>query len=140
MKSNNSKTKKKSRIDTYETIYYVDVVVANEYATLEELQKLYIYSDGVELDDQIIKNVASTSTIRRKSDDKDYILVKFNGYKKVKCVDKKTEIYNTIAHEAGHVCIDIYDHMRQDICPCSPEPFCYLLGWVTQCIYKTLKK
>ena len=138
--SNNSKTKKKSRIDTYETIYYVDLVVANQYTTLEELKKLYIYSDGVELDEQIMDTTASTSTIRRKSDGKDCILVKFNGYAGIKCIDKKTELHNTIAHEAGHVCIDIYDHMRQNICPCSQEPFCYLLGWVTQCIYKTLKK
>ena len=138
--SSNSKTKKKSRIDTYETIYYVDLVVVNEYTTLEELKKLYIYSDGVELDGQIMENVACTATIRRKSDDKDCILVKFNGYKGVKSVNKNTDIHNTIAHEAGHVCIDIYDHMRQNICPCSQEPFCYLLGWVTQCIYKTLKK
>lgn len=138
--SSNSKTKKKSRIDTYETIYYVDLVVANEYTTLEELKKLYIYSDGVELDGQIMENVACTATIIRKSDSKDCVLVKFNGYKGVKCVNKNTDIHNTIAHEAGHVCMDIYDHMHQSICPCSQEPFCYLLGWVTQCIYKTLKK
>lgn len=138
--NNNSKTKKKSRIDTYETIYYVDLVVANQYTTLEELKKLYIYSDETELDEQIMDTTASTSTIRRRSDGKDCILVKYNGYAGLKCVDKKTDLYNTIAHEAGHVCMDIYDHMRQNICPCSQEPFCYLLGWVTQCIYKTLKK
>ena len=138
--NNNNKTKKKSRIDTYETIYYVDLVVANQYTTLEELKKLYIYSDGVELDEQIMNNICSTSTIRRKSDDKDCILVKYNGYVDIKFVDKKIDLLNTIAHEAGHVCIDIYDHMRQNICSCSQEPFCYLLGWVTQCIYKTLKK
>jgi hypothetical protein len=138
--SNNSKTKKKSRIDTYETIYYVDLVVANQYTTLEELKKLYIYSDGVELDEQIMDTTASTSTIRRKSDGKDCILVKYNGYEGIKWIDKKTDLLSTITHEAGHVCINIYDHMIQNSCPCSQEPFCYLLGWVTECIYKTLKK
>lgn len=132
--SNNSK----AIIDTYETIYYVDLVVANKYTTLEELQNLYVYSDKQELDECIIHGDCTTSTVIRKSDNKDCVLVKYNHRTKFKGISDKEDLINTVAHEAGHVVLDIYEHINQNVCNCSPEPFCYLLGWATQCIYKTL--
>lgn len=131
---------KESIIDTYETIYFVDIVVANKYSTLEELKELYTYADGVVLDEDILKPDCSTSTCRRISDNKDVILVKHNNDCQIKGIDKHLDLINTVSHEAGHCVIDIYDHMGQQICSCSPEPFCYLLGYITQCIYKTLTK
>ena len=131
---------KKSIIDTYTTIYYVDIVVANKYATLEELKELYTFVDNTELDDSIMSHDCSTSMCRRKSDNKDVVLVKYNHATKIVGLDNDVEYINTISHEAGHVALDIYDHMQQNICFCSPEPFCYLLGYVTECIYKTLRK
>lgn len=131
--------KKKSRIDTYATIYYVDLVVANSSTTLDELKKLYTYSDGQELDDFIMKNDCTTNTIIRKSDDKDCILVKYNHHTHIKGVNLKDDYINAIGHEAGHVVLEIYDHMHQNVCQCSQEPFCYLLGWVTECLNKTLQ-
>ena len=133
-------SKKKSIIDTYPTIYFVDIVVANEYTTLEELKELYTYSDGVELDDQIITGNATTATCTRKSDNKSVCLVKYNRDCRIKGIDKKSDLINTVCHEAGHVTLDIYEAMGQQICNCSPEPFCYLLGYASECIYKTLKK
>lgn len=130
---------KKGRIDTYSTIYYVDLVVSNQFVELKELQKLYTYSDGTDLNEDIMNSECTTSTVMRKSDNKDCILVKFNKYSDIKGISKEVDLINTITHESGHVAIDIYSHMRQDICPCSSEPFCYLLGWVGECIYKTLK-
>lgn len=131
---------KKSIIDTYTTIYFVDIVVANKYATLEELKKLYIYSDGVELDEQILNSDCSTSTCKRISDNKDVVLIKYNNASKIKSVNKTLDFINTVCHEAGHVVLDIYEHMNQHVCNCSSEPFCYLLGYVAECVYKTLKK
>ena len=130
----------KSIIDTYPTIYYVDIVVANKYTTLDELKELYTYSDGVILDEQVTKQLCTTSTCTRISDGKDVILVKYNRDCDIKGIDKKVDLINTVAHEAGHCVLDIYEHMGQNICNCSPEPFCYLLGYVAECIYKTLSK
>lgn len=129
-----------SIIDTYSTIYYVDIVIANKYATLEELKELYTYSDGVELDESILNCECTTSTCKRKSDNKDIILIKYNRDSKIKGTDKKVDLINTVCHEAGHVVLDIYEHMNQQVCNCSPEPFCYLLGYVAECAYKTLTK
>ena len=41
----------RSRIDQYETIYSVVMIVANQYTTIEELKKKYTFYDGAELDD-----------------------------------------------------------------------------------------
>lgn len=141
------KTKKNSKtvnnriaiIDTYSSIYPVDLVVANKYTTLEELKELYIYSDGVELDEQIMDCDATTSTIKRKSDNKFCILVKYNHPAKYVC-NAKLEFINTCSHEATHVALDIYEFIHQNVCNCSPEPFCYLQGWATECIYRTLTR
>lgn len=129
-----------SIIDTYTTIYYVDIVVANKYTTLEELKELYTYSDGVELDDSILHSECCTATCKRISDNKDVILIKDNKDSTIKGIDKQVEFINTVCHEAGHAVLDIYEHMNQQVCNCSSEPFCYLLGYVAECIFKTLKK
>lgn len=130
--------KKKSIIDTYETIYNVDLVVANKHVTTEELRKLYVYSDDTEIEDDNPGTFATVSTCYRKSDDKSVALVRLHDYKP-KYIDKFHWI-DTISHEAGHVALDIYSHMGQQVHNSSSEPFCYLLGWVTKCIYKTFQK
>ena len=130
----------KSIIDTYTTIYYVDIVVANKYATLEELKELYVYSDGVELDNAIMSNICTTSTCTRKSDNKSVVLIKYNKDSEIKGTNKTLDLINTVCHESGHAVLDIYEHMSQQVCNCSPEPFCYLLGYVAECVYKTLTK
>lgn len=135
-----SKTKKKHIIDTYTTMYFVDIVVANQYTTLEELKKLYSYSDKVELDDLVLNGDCTTTFCLRKSDNKPVCLVKYNGPSDIKGLDPILDLINTVCHEAGHCVMDIYRSIGQDICPCSQEPVCYFLGYVAECIYKTLTK
>ena len=132
--------KNKKRIDTYKNdIYFADLVVANEYVKLEDLKKLYIYSDEVELDNFIMEGSATTSTITRKADNAPCILVKYNRPTKVKSVNKTLDLINTVSHEATHVAMDTYSFIHQNIYDTSSEPFCYLVGWASECIYKTLK-
>ena len=131
--------KRRAIIDTYTSIYPVDLIVANKYTTLEELKELYIYSDGIELDEEVTSCDASTCTIKRKSDGKFCILVKYNHPAKY-LIDKKLDFINTCSHEATHVALDIYEFIHQQVCNCSSEPFCYLQGWAAECIYKTWTK
>lgn len=128
---------KKSIIDIYyNEVYEVSLVVANKYVTLEQLKKKYTYYDGVVLDEDIVKPSACTAKCKDIKTGKYVILVKFNetvkGY--------KLWFTNTTAHEATHVALDIYELIHQEIYFSSPEPFCYLVGWATECIYKTLTK
>jgi len=132
--------KNKKRIDTYKNdIYFIDLVVANEFVKLEDLKKLYVYSDGIEIDNFVLEGYATTCTITRKSDNKACILVKYNGPSKTKNINKTLDFVNTVSHEATHVAIDTYSFIHQNIYDNSSEPFCYLVGWATECIYKTLK-
>jgi hypothetical protein len=130
---------KKSRIDIYETIYNVVLVVANQYATIEEIREVVEYTDGEEIDDEVMSACANVTTCRRKSDKMDALLVKYNHGIGIKSVNKTLDFIDTVSHEAGHVALRIYQHMDQDVCFCSQEPFCYLLGWAAECIYKTVK-
>lgn len=130
----------KSRIDSYDTIYDVVLIVANQYATIEEIREIVEYFDGDEIDEDIMHDCASVTICRRKIDKCDCVLVKYNHTINIVGRNKKCDLINTISHEAGHVAIRIYQHMSQNILPDSSEPFCYLLGWAAECIYKTIKQ
>lgn len=130
---------KNSRIDSYyEPVYQYTLVVANKYTKLEDLQNLYVYADKVELDDKILEGIATTSCCRRKEDNAPVILVKYNHDSTVTSINKSLDIINTCSHEATHVALNIYESIGQNICFCTPEPFCYLTAWATECIYKTI--
>lgn len=134
------KKQKKAIIDTYETLYGIDIVVANRQVSLEKLQKLFVYSDGTTVDNFVMDGLATTAAVRRLSDNKTCILIKDNKDSIVKSVDKKLDYINTIAHESLHAVLDIYDIINQKVCTCTPEPMCYLIGYIAECVYKTLMK
>lgn len=134
------KKQKKAIIDTYETLYDIDIVVANRQVSLDKLRKLYTYGDGVMLDDFIADGLATTAIVKRISDNKTCILIKDNKDTDVKSIDKKLDHINTIAHESLHAVLDIYNIIDQKICTCSQEPMCYLIGYIAECVYKTLTK
>ena len=136
----NSKTKK-GIIDTYyNEIYEVYLAVANEYATLKQLKDRYTFSDGVELTDGILNGSCSTSTCKDKKTEAIVILVKYNHESYDKARERRTELVNIVSHEATHVALDTYELCGQNVCFCSPEPFCYLQAWAAERIYKTLTK
>lgn len=136
------KNKKKAHIDTYETVYSVDLVVANESVTLEQLKKLYKYSDSNELEDTIVNAVCTASRCIRKVDNKAVCLVKYNHpspHLKSKR-DLEVDLINTCCHEAAHVTMDIYDYIGETVDTNRQEVFAYNVGWAAECIYKTLTK
>lgn len=134
------KNKKKAYIDTYETVYPMHLVVANEEVTLEQLKKLYCFSDNSILDDAVINGICTTSTVKRISDGRYMSLVKFNRNTDIKNIDKKLDLINTIAHEAVHVVLDTYDYIGEKVNAQFQEAFAYQVGWTAECIYKTLNK
>ena len=141
MKTNKNSKTKKGIIDVYyNEIYEVYLAVANKDVTLKQLQNKYTFSDGVELTDGILTGSCSTSTCKDKNTDAIVILVKYNHESYNKTRNRRTELINVISHEATHVALDTYELCSQNVCFCSPEPFCYLQGWAAECIYKTLTK
>ena len=131
---------KNKHIDTYTTVYPVYLVVANEAVTLEDLKKDFVYSDKNELDEDVLDCQCSTSKVYNKKTNRYCMLVKFNHRTDYKDDDKTTDLINTAAHEAGHVVLDIYDFIGASVDINNQEPFTYELGYIAECIYKTLIK
>lgn len=134
------KNKKKVYIDTYESIYPILLVVANEYATAKDLNKYFRWGDGEDiLDKEIDDCKGCVIKVVRRSDNSKVLLVKLN-YLEGK--DKKLDAILTAVHEAGHVVLTTYNHIEDTICSNDnkQEPFCYYLQWVTKCIYTTMSK
>lgn len=141
MKTKKDSKTKKGIIDTYyNEIYDVYLVVANENVTLKQLQSKYTYRGGAELDEVILSGSCTTAECKHRNVETDVILVKYNHGTRDKAIDKRLNLVNIISHEATHVALTVYDWCGQNICFCSPEPFCYLQGWAAERIYKTLTK
>lgn len=132
--------KNKSRIDTYTTVYDVDIVVANKYATIKQINDKYCKPDNTTFNDDN-DPIAWTSIGYDKKTNRAVVIVRYCKDGNDKKVDKKTNFINTCAHEALHVCMFIYSKIGEDVYKDdSNELFAYLIGWVTECIYKTWTK
>lgn len=131
---------KKSYIDTYETIYPVDIVVANKACSIEELRELYTYSDGVILDDDVCNKFCTTCTVRRIEDGRYAILIKFNEEKLPKWANPKEDLVDSCAHEALHAALDIYEYVGQKVDNRNNEDLAYFIGWIAARIYRTVTR
>ena len=135
------KQNKKSRIDIYETPYEVYLAVANKYTTLEELQEIFTYSDGAELDNDLLHDTDGypyqgvTVRVRRKSDNRQFLLVKYISETTVK-VDKLLDLINLADHEACHVILDLYKIINHDVNLDDQEQFAYEKSYITTLILK----
>lgn len=129
MKNNN-----KARIDVYDTIYDIDLVVANKYVSIEDICKDYIYSNGEEIED-FPNYTATTCTVKNKHTKRCCILVRYHKAPSDKSLDEFLDIINTAAHEAFHVMDGIYEACSIEYKE-SENP-AYFIGWITECILKT---
>lgn len=138
MKTNKKSKTNKSIIDVYPTIYNVDLVVVNKYTTIEQLNKVYCDVNNEDLTDST--SIAYTERGYNRKTNRPVIIVRY--VKSAEWVeDRKTDLVNTAAHEALHVCMNIYSKIEEDVYKNdSNELFAYLIGWVTECIYKTWTK
>lgn len=132
---------KKKYIETFNTVYEVDIVIANMNVTLKDLQKTYTYSDGVELDDEMLQSMATTARCKNKLTNRYCVVVKYNKPSSIKGIDKRADLINTAAHEALHTAMDLYSFIGEDVRPNdSNENLAYLVGWITEKIYQVWTK
>ena len=137
---NKSKSKNKSRIDVYNSNIYIPLlVVANKYTTIEEINKILMFSNGDPIDKDVLGGYATTSTVVFRKDRHPAILVKENKQITYNGENKKLVEINTISHEAAHVAADMYYFMGEKDAVTIQEPYAYLVGWASECIYKTFK-
>ena len=130
---------KNKHIDTFETVYGVDVVVANKAVTIEDLRELYTYSNGDELEDTTYEAV--TCTCKNKETNRYAILVWYKYRGPLKGENVKMRYINTAAHEAFHVVNDLMDFSNEEIDPKKGNEFmAYMIGYFTERIYNTWTK
>lgn len=134
------KNKKKARIDTYSTIYDMDIVVANELVTLKKLRELFEYRDGKELEECYIDWDVVTGSLKRKSDGAYVVLIKFNrisdGF--VSSGDKLLDMIDVCTHEATHAALDIYNSVSAAVDMENQENFAYFVAYIAERAAKTL--
>lgn len=134
----NSKTKK-SIIDVYPTVYNVDLVVVNKYTSIAQLNKRYETVDGKDFEDD--ECICFTQPGYDKKTNRAVIIVRYIRPYNVVGADKKLDLINVCANEATHVCMKIYSKIEEEVYKDDHnELLAYLLGWATECIYKTLTK
>ena len=107
------KSKNKPIIDVYPTIYNVDLVVVNKYVTIEKLNKTYETVEHTDIVDD--KCIAYTQIGYNKKTNQPVIIVRYCKDSKSTTTDKKLDLINTCAHEALHVCMDIYTKIGEKV-------------------------
>ena len=125
----------------YETFYGVDIVVADDKVTLEQLNKQFKFADGNDLPTDILDGYATTSTVNDRVTGKNCSLIKFNDFGNKTKQEKALITADCIAHESMHSALDIFAHIGEGVDPSkSNEPLAYLVGYIAKCVYKTLNK
>ena len=132
---------KNKHIDTYSTIYGVDIVIANEYVSIEDLKEFLTYSDNEELNEECSGYEAYTSTCKNKETGRYCILVKHNKTIPLKGEKLQHRLINCAAHEGLHVLMDLQEFSNQKIdASDSCEYLAYFMGWIAERIYATWTK
>lgn len=134
-----NKKQSKSHIDRYETMYSADLVVANEYATIEELNKQFMSCDHKDLVDEPGCTAYCEKVIERKTNIC-YVLVRARNIKKNSRNSKLEECICISVHEAVHAALDIYSRIREEVSLTCQEPFAYFVEYLTISIFKTFMK
>jgi hypothetical protein len=132
-------SKKKLIVDKYDPqIYPYPLYVAKNY-TNKELMKRFDLTEEELLNNEESDFAYTYWGVKHKPDMEWCCLVLLTS-KSVKCKDKFENV-DTCAHEALHYVL----HLMETIGNTQPwnkshEPYCYLQGWATKCIYTTLCK
>lgn len=132
------KNKKKPIIDTYDPVLYPILLVVCKDSTIEHINKYYSRPNGDDITEDFVGYgyCCITFAATRRSDNRKVIIVVQN-----RDIPKEDNIpLQDATHEGGHYVMDVFDEIGCNISPTDQEPFCYLLQWAADNIYKTLTK
>lgn len=130
-----NKSKKKLIVDQYNpNIYPFKLYVVKNYS-MNDLKKLF---DITEKDIEGSWDALTIFGIKYK-DEKEASCVVLLSDKIIKSKDTLDKL-DTCAHEALHYVIDLMEEIGNMCSYATSESYCYLQGWATKCIYRTLVK
>ena len=129
--------KKKMIVDKYDTVYSFDMYVVLNPKKAEWDKRFEWLCDHSSIYDEANIKLSAYSCIGviDKSNGRQCFVVIINELG----VDELFDI-NTISHEAFHITMDLLNTCRLPYSDDSCEAYAYLLGYLTECIYKTAKK
>lgn len=130
-------SKKNIIVDKYNTVYCFDVYVVLNPNKVELDKRFEWIDDGSSIYDENNLKLSAYSCIgvKDKSNDRQCFVVVINEIGKDALFD-----INTISHEAFHITMDLLDACKLPYSDDSCEAYAYLQGYLTECIYKTVKK
>ena len=85
-----------------------------------------------EIDDMDESTAACVKPTYDRINNKGGVLIRFAA-RKYACDVK------VVSHESVHAALAIFDYTGCIISPDNQEPFCYLVGWIAQCIREAVK-
>ena len=139
--------KKDKHIDIYPNeTWCFNLVVCNDSITLEDINKEYCgeyddegYEKNFEYD--VSNTDAITTVLYTRKDHQPVYFCWYTHNMKLIPNDSEDEcLINTISHESYHIIFDLIADKGDKLVDDNQEAAAYLLGWVAECIYKTVKK
>lgn len=130
--------KRKKIIDKYiQPIFIPKELVVCKNITIEELNKIYSYSGGKDLEpfdqyDAVTYRAIDISTKKK------VLLVVLNMEFMSK--SKLLEKIDICSHEALHATSSILQECGIQLTDETEETYAYMQGWITKCIYETMIK
>lgn len=138
------KNKKELIVDKYtQPIFYPCDLYVIKNGTKEDIQRLFIWADEYEVGDDEVTDQGQGFTyslmIKKDDPDKSFCIVIQLFTENFDRSDKDSWV-DVIAHEANHAAFRILDHCHIKLTDDTTEVYAFMQGWITKCIYKTLKK
>lgn len=134
-KSNNRKTKKKY-IDCYEQpIYSPAKLYVCKNCTVTDIEK-HFYNCTLDLVDDTWDAYCLCLAKDKKTGDCCNIIV----LKDIMFTYSKASQIGILAHEAFHAAHGILRYCGVSLNDSSEESYAYMIGWITECVYKTYEK
>ena len=134
-KSNKSKTKKK-HIDCYEQpIYSPAKLYVCKNCTIKDIEKHFDNCRLELVDDSWDAYCLCLVKDKKTGDSCNVIILRDVMF----TYDKAGQI-GILAHEAFHAAHGILSYCGVNLSDSSEESYAYMIGWITECIYKTYEK
>ena len=135
--------KKKLIVDKYtQPIFPPYDIYVLKNSKKEDIQDLFLWGDECEVEDnEVEEGKGMTYSVMTKKDDPTkqlcIVIQLFTEY-----FDKsdKDDWVEVISHEANHAAFRILNHCNIKLTDDTTEVFAFMQGWITKCVYQTLKK
>lgn len=124
-------------VDKYDfTIYPYKLWVCTDF---KEAKKRFQYKNNKELEDFLLDDslaVTYCSVEEKRTKDFGFAVVMLSNLKTL----GGSKIVEIISHEASHVATGIFAELGIHLDGNNDEPYAYLIGYISSCIWKTVSK